>query len=419
MHGMSKLNTEIFIARRISSPEGGRKNVMVRIATLTVAVGMAVMIVALAVISGFKKDITEKLVGFGGHVRIVSLNSNSSFETAPVPIDTALMEEISRVETFRSVVPFAMKGGIIKTPDAIHGVVLKGFGPQEDNAFLSAALIEGALPETGDSVRRKDLLISKRISEMLMLGVDDRVEIMFISETRPVRRDRFKVCGIYSSGMDEMDKTMVFTDIRNVQRVNGWDEHTASGYEVMTTDFDRLANFTEDVFIAVFRHAERMEDPLKVEDVVSLNPNVFDWLAAHDVNAAVIIIIMMLVALLNMISAMLIILLEKTSMIGLLKALGMTNWSIQKVFIIRSLRIVFKGMAWGNAIGLAVVFLQKFTGLVRLDSGGYLISVVPVNIDWWWFVALNVGVPLIMALLLVIPALVVTRIKPDRTMRYQ
>ena len=160
MHGMSKLNTEIFIARRISSPEGGRKNVMVRIATLTVAVGMAVMIVALAVISGFKKDITEKLVGFGGHVRIVSLNSNSSFETAPVPIDTALMEEISRVETFRSFVPFAMKGGIIKTPYAIRGVVLKGLGPQEDNAFLSAALFDGALRDTGDTLRRKEHLNS-------------------------------------------------------------------------------------------------------------------------------------------------------------------------------------------------------------------------------------------------------------------
>lgn len=416
---MSKLNTEIFIARRISSPMQGRKNVMVRMAMLTVAVGMAVMIVALAVIGGFKKDITEKLVGFGAHVRVVSLNSNSSFETAPVAIDSALMEDISRVDNFRSVAPFALKGGIIKTPEAIHGIILKGIGPDYDMSFFEKSLVEGTLPAVADSVRNKELLISRRVADMLMLGLDDRVEIMFISETVPVRRDRFKVSGIYASGMDEMDETMALTDIRNIQRLNGWSSSQASGYEVMTGDFTKLADFNEDVYIAVFRNAERMGDALKVEDIVSLNPNTFDWLGAHDVNATVIIIIMLLVALLNMISAMLIILLEKTSMIGLLKALGMTNWSIQKVFIFRSLGIVLKGMAWGNLIGIAVALIQKYTGLITLDSSGYSVSVVPIEIGWEWMVALNVGVPAVMAILLTIPALVVTRIKPDRTMRYQ
>lgn len=416
---MPRFRTEWFIARRISSRRGGRNNIMVRIATLTVAVGMAVMILALAVVTGFRREVTAKLVGFGSHVRIVSLHSNASLETDPVRVDTALMESIARLPDFASIAPYAVKGGMIKTPDAIQGVALKGIGPDYALAFLRDHLVAGVLPAVGGPTRGKELLISANIARMLELEVDDRVEMLFISSSRPVRRDRFKVCGIYSTGMEELDDAMTFTDIRNVQRLNGWDAGQVTGYEVMTSDFGRLDEFAEAVYGAVFDQADRTSDVLKVEDVVSLNPNTFDWLRAHNVNAAVIIVIMLLVAFLNMVSAMLIILLEKTSMIGLLKALGMRNRAVQHIFMLRSLAIVWRGVLWGNAVGSGLALLQRYTGLVRLDSTGYMLSRVPIHFGWDWWLALNAGVPLVMLFLMVIPARAVSAVRPERTMRYQ
>ena len=416
---MPRLNTELFIAKRISSRTEGRKNVMIRIATITVAIGMAVMIVALAVVGGFKKEVTGKLVGFSSHVRIVNLYTNNSFETSPVTVDSALMRAISEIPGFKSISTYALKGGIIKTPGAIQGIALKGTGPDHDNTFLTGSLLRGNLPQVSDSVRHKDLLVSESVARMLKVDVGDRVEMLFISTSRPVRRDRFKICGLYSTGMEELDRTMAFTDIRNVQRLNGWSGEQVSGYEVMTADFDKLTRFSNDVYNTVFDNSESISEVLKVEDIVNLNPGIFDWLKAHNMNAAVIIIIMLLVALLNMISAMLIILLEKTSMIGILKALGMNNWSVQKIFLLRALRIVLYGMLWGNAIGIGICLLQKYTGFVKLDSSGYFLSQVPIEISWEWLVGLNIAVPIVMVLLLSIPALVVSSVKPEKTIRFQ
>lgn len=416
---MPHINTEFFISRRISSGSGGKNNVMVRIATATVAVGMAVIIIALAVVTGFKKEITAKLVGFGSHVRVVSIYAGNSLETDPITIDSALMDTIAKLPRFRSVAPYAIKGGIIKTQDAIQGVALKGLAPTYDSTFLKKHIVRGTLPNVSDSTRHKELLISENISKMLGLEADDRVEMLFISPSRPVRRDRFKISGIYSTGMDELDNSLTFTDIRNVQRLNGWSEDKITGYEVLTTDLTHVEDFAESVYESIFDNAENTNEVLKVEDIVSLNPNTFDWLKAHNVNALVIIIIMLLVAFLNMLSAMLIILLEKTSMIGVLKALGMRNGAVQKIFILRSLKIIITGVILGNIAGLGLCLIQKYTGLVHLDSSGYMLAEVPVNIGWEWLVAINIGVPIVMLLLMLIPAGVVSAIKPDRTIRYQ
>lgn len=416
---MHRINTEMFIARRISSRGAGKTNVMVRIATLTVALGMAVMILAMSVVMGFKHEITAKLVGFGAHVKITSLHSNNSLETDPIRIDTILMSDISLLPNFASIAPYALKGGMLKTSDAIQGVALKGIGPDYNTCFIGAHLLRGTLPEVSNEARTKDLLISENIARLIGLDVNDRVEILFINTSRPVRRDRFKICGIYSTGMDEFDNSMTFTDIRNIQRLNGWDEEQISGYEVMTDDFGRLDEFTQSVYDAVFDNAEHTDDVLKVEDIVTLNPNTFDWLRAHNVNAAVIIVIMLLVAFLNMVSAMLIILLEKTSMIGVLKALGMRNRNVQKVFILRSGKIILLGIAAGNIIGLGLAAIQHCTGLIKLDSTGYMLSEVPISFDWEWWLALNTGIPFVMLLLMAIPALAVSAVKPERTIRYQ
>ncbi len=416
---MSRKKIEIFIARRISSQRGETKNVMIRIAVATIAVGMAVMILAMAVIRGFREEITNTLSGFGSHVRVVSLDAGSSFESSPVRYDTTLIRSFRTIPHLYSVFPYAVKGGIIKTSEAIQGVMLKGVPDGYDFSFFTDNLLEGNLPRIGDSVRRKDLLISRKTADLLSLKTGDRVELLFVSDALPVRRDLFQICGIFASGMDELDKTITLTDIRNVQRLNGWDTDQITGYEIMTDRFDRLEEVTEALYEKTVDPTISPDQMLKVEDIVSLNPNIFDWLRAHNVNAAVIIVIMLLVALLNMISALLIILLEKTAMIGTLKALGMRNRPIRRIFLLRSLRIILYGLLWGNLVGLSLALLQKYTHLVKLDSSGYMLSEVPVSLQAGWWIELNIGVPLVILTLLMIPVMAVSRITPEKTIRYQ
>lgn len=415
---MSKINTEFFLARRISSRGAGPKNVMVRIATVTVAVSVAVMIVSLAVIFGFRHDITQKLTGFAGHVEVVNLDGNSSYETQPVRRTAELEESLRRVAGFKSLFPYAIKGGIVKTDEAMQGVMLKGVDDTYDWSFFSRSMVEGSLPQIVDTARTKDIIISRTLSDMLKIGVGDRVEMLFVQDDRPPRRDRFKISGIYKTGLAEMDKVMVLTDIRNVQRLNSWDADQITGYEINTTNFEELDRFEDDIYTVVVRGQKAEGQSLMAISVKEKYPNLFDWLRAHNVNAAIIISIMLLVALLNMISALLIILLERTRMIGELKALGMNNRSLRKTFVIRSSFIVLKGLVWGNVFGIGLCLLQKYTHLVKLDETGYFISEVPIQLGAWWLAALNAGTFALLVLLLAIPTVIISRIRPDKTIRY-
>ena len=416
---MSRIGTEFFIARRISSQRNGKNNVMVRIAVLAVALGMAVMILSLSVVTGFKKEITEKMVGVGSHVVITSLYSTRSLETDPIRKNQTLEDAVSALPRFASISAYAVKGGMIKSPTAIHTLALKGIGPDYNTEFLKRHLICGEIPNVTDSVRSKEIMISEGVARLTGLDVGDRTEMLFVSTSRPVRRDRFKISGIYSTGMDETDNAIAYTDIRNIQKLNGWDSDMITGYEVMTTEFSTLDEFSQNVYAAVFDTADSTSDVLKVEDIVKLHPQVFDWLKAHNMNALVIIVIMLAVAFLNMTSAMLITLLEKTSLIGILKALGMRNSSVRKIFLFRSLKTVLTGMFWGDVVGLALAVIQRSTGVIKLNSAGYMLSQVPIDLSWKWFTELNIAVPVVMLILMVIPASAVSAIKPDRTMRYQ
>lgn len=419
---MVRDNLEFFIANRISSRRAkDSRNVMVRIATITVAISIAVMIISLAVIAGFKSEITGRLVGFGGHAEIVHLDGNHSFETVPIERNREVEERVSLVPNFKSLNTFAVKGGMIKTDEAMDGIVLKGVEGDYDWSFFQSNLVRGSLPVVGDSIRTKDILIAQSLASVMRLEVDDRVEMLFVSEDRPPRRDRFKVCGIYNTGFEELDKITVITDIRNVQRLNRWDDNQITGYEISTTRFDKIGQFTGDIYEAVMEVDIASESGLNlmVTNIVSSNPNLFDWLKAHNVNAAVVIIIMIMVALLNMISALLIIVLERTQMVGILKALGMNNGAIQKIFVIRSGFIIAKGLLWGNIVGLGLCFIQAKTGLIRLSQSDYLISQVPIKLDIITIVGLNVGVFALILLLLTLPTMIVSTIKPDTTIRYQ
>ncbi|MBQ4278967.1 MAG: ABC transporter permease [Rikenellaceae bacterium] len=417
---MSRFRTEYFLAGRLASSGGGRRNgVMTRIAMLSVALGMAVMIVALAVIAGFKGEITAKLVGFGAHVQVVHLDGNNSYETSPIRLDQPFLAGLPAIPDFKEVHPYAIKGGIIRTDEAMQGVVLKGVDAGYDWDFFREHLAEGDLPRIGDTVRHKDLLISASLARGLRLGTGDRVEMLFIREGAMPRRDLFKVSGIYDTGFDELDRVAVMTDLRNVQRLNGWSPDEVSGFEITTTRFDRLDRFADDVFGLVVDSQADDGESLMTVSVRQRYPNIFDWLGAHDVNAAVVITVMLLVALFNMITALLIILLERTSMIGVLKTLGMTNRAIQRIFVIRSAYIIGRGLLWGNVTGIGLALLQRYTGLLRLDPASYFLAAVPIRIDWWQLVALNAATFALILALLTLPTLIVSRIRPGTSVRYE
>ena len=414
------INLEYFIADRTAHHATAAKpNVMVRIATASVAVGLAVMIVTMAVVMGFKAEIARKMSGFTSHIQVTYIRSSNSLESAPIERSDSVEWLLRSVKGFRSMSVYALKGGVVKTPEGVAGMVLKGVGADYDLSFFAEALAEGELPRVSDSVRYKDILLPKVVADRLDIEVGDRVEMLFVEEDALPRRDRFKVCGVFSTGMDEMDKGVALTDIRNVQRLSGWGEQTISGYEIATDNFSRVAEFADAVNMELMFKGGDDAANLVAMSVEELYSTLFNWLKTHDVNALVIIIIMIAVALFNMMSALLIMVLERTRMVGVLKALGMDNDSLQRIFLYRAAFLVLKGMVWGNVVGIGLCLVQRWTHLFKLDPAGYMVSAVPVSLDWWWLILLNVGVLAVIVLLLVLPARIVASIKPEEAMRYE
>ena len=416
---MGRLNLEYFLARRIATQTGGRKNnVMVRIATLSVAIGIAVMIISLSVIFGFKREIAAKLSGFGSHVQIVNLDGNVSYETVPISKNQPFLSQIRSVRNFSGMYPYAVTIGIPRGERAMQGVVLKGVDSTYDWSFFRQNLVEGELPDVQSGVRTKDIAVSRSLADLLEVSVGDPLEMLFIHD--PPRRDLFRVAGIYDTQFSEIDHMMVLTDLRNVQRLNGWDSTQITGFEIATSDFGRLEPFTDDVYQVVFDNLTGDEhDSLRVINIRERFPMIFDWLDAHNVNAGVIITVMLLVALFNMIAALLIILLERTSMIGTLKALGMGNRALQKMFVIRSSFVIIKGMFWGNVVGIGLCLLQHCTGWISLSQEGYFLTTVPIFIDWGWLALLNAATFLFIVALLALPTMIISLILPEKTIRFE
>lgn len=414
------MNLAFFIARRTAqrTPEN-KPGVMERIAVISVALSVAVMILAMAVIMGFKRDVARKVTAFSGHAVVNGVRGVGTLDSDPVRRSAHAEELIRSTEGFVSMAPYAVKGGIVRTADAVEGVMLKGVDGEYDWSSFGEWLVDGNLPRIGDSLRTKDILLSRSLADKLMLGVGDKIEMLFVETDDTPRRDRFKVAGIYSSGMDEMDNTMIMTDLRNVQRLADWSADEISGYEIFTSDLAGADDFARRLGRTLLYDDADETANLAVSSVTELYPNIFDWLKAHDVNAAVIIGIMLVVAFFNMTSALLILVLERTRMIGLLKALGMRNGLLREVFLWRAAFITLRGLAWGNAVGLAVCLVQKYFHVVKLSSEGYLLSEVPVALGWGWWLTLNVGVVAAIVALLIVPACIVSTVKPDESIRYE
>ena len=414
------MNLAFFIARRTARlTPGNRPGVMERIAVGSVALGVAVMILTLAVVIGFKREVARKMEGFASHVTVTDIRGVDALDSRPVHRSARLEASIRSTDGFVAMAPYVLKGGIVRTADAVGEVVLKGVGPDYDTSLLGEWLVRGQMPRIGDSIRTKDMLLSQLLADRLEVGVGDRIEMLFVDGGERPRRDRFKVSGIYASGLDEMDRTMVFTDIRNVQRLCDWTADEISGYEIRVRALDEAPAFARTLGRTLLYDEGEGTENLAVESVTERYANIFDWLKAHDVNAAVVIGIMLVVAFFNMTSALLILVLERTRMIGLLKALGMRSRQIRAVFLWRAAFVALRGLGWGNLVGLGLCVLQHTTHLVKLNPEGYLLSEVPISLGWGWWLALNAGFIAVIVLLLMIPASIVSRIKPEETIRYE
>jgi len=406
------LNLEFFIARRLMKKNtGGFSDPIIRIAIVAVALGLSVMILSVAIVTGFKQEIRNKVIGFGGHIQITHYDANISYESSPLDTDRGLLEDLARISGVKHLQFFANKPGIIKTEADIQGVVLKGVGKDFEWSFFGERLIEGNVLQFADSAISNKILLSKKVAASLKLKLGDDVRMFFIIDDL-VRARRFTIGGIYETGLDEFDEMFVLCDIRHIQRLNGWTEDQVAGFEVLVEDFKYLEQVAEQVYALIPYHMD-------AQTIREVHPQIFDWLQLQDMNVIIILTLMVLVAVITMISALLIIILERTNTIGLLKALGYENWNIRKVFLIIAGNIAIKGIIWGNLFGLALAFIQKYFNIIRLSQESYYVSVVPVEISFVYLLLLNIGTLVISILVLFVPSAIISAITPVKAIRYE
>ncbi|MGE0077524.1 MAG: ABC transporter permease [Bacteroidales bacterium] len=412
------MNFENFLAKRfLKGSEGiSLSKPFIRITIVSIALSLAIMIVSIAIITGFKKEIKSKVVGFGSHIQIINYDSNQSVETNPIPSDLKCIDDVRKIKGIKHIQVFGTKAGIIKTSTDIQGVILKGIASDFDWSFFSKNLVDGEIFHTNDSSATNKTIISRTLANLLRLKVGDTYDMFFVQE--PYRFRRFVVTGIYDTKMVEFDKMFVLCDLHHIQKLNGWKDNQVTGYELLVDDVDNvddLAIEVDDIVGFVFLDDESR---LRVQSITNRYTNIFDWLGLQDINAAVLIILMLLVAGINMISGLLIIILERTGTIGLLKALGSSNESIRKVFLLQSAYIMFKGLITGTILGIGICLLQKHFGLIKLDEEFYFLSSVPININIIHIIILNIVAFMVGMAMLVVPSMVVSRISPDKTLKF-
>jgi len=407
------LKLEFFIAKRIiAKNKANFSRPIVRIAVLSIALGVAVMIVSVAIVTGFQKEIRNKVIGFGGHIVISNYDENVSMESTPVSINQKFYPSLSQEEGIEHIQVYATKAGIIKTDEEIQGVVLKGVGSDYDWSFFNDKIIKGKSFTVSDTGKTNDILVSEYVASQLKLDTGQSLLMYFINkeQVQPSVR-KFRISGIYNTGLEEFDKIYVIGDIHHIQRLNNWDSTQVGGFEVMIKNFKDLDKITESVY-------NQIDYNLNCSNVKQQYPQIFDWLDFQDVNVTIIIVMMVIVAAINMISALLILIIEKTTLIGVLKALGMRNWSIRMIFLYNASYLIIRGLIWGNIIALAFCFVQKFFGIIKLDPASYYVREVPINLDVLNMLLINFGTIAVCVFVLIIPTYVVTRISPVRAIRF-
>jgi lipoprotein-releasing system permease protein len=412
------MNLPYFIANRLikGRREGTSFSRPINIIAIIGSMGLGVMILAVEILTGFKQQIREKVVGFGSHIQIMNFDSNISFETTPISDTQAFIPKIKQLPGLAHIEVFATKAGIIRTEEDIQGVVLKGIGSDFDWSYFKSNMVEGSVFKVTDTGRTDKVIISKKISDMLRLKTGDSFSMLFIQD--PPRMRKFTISGIYETSLEEFDKMYVFCDIGHIKRLNGWREDQVSGFEIFINDFNKLDEMTSAVRDAIGYKLTEEETKFKVTNIRIRYPQIFDWLNFQDLNVVVIILLMLIVAGFNMISGLLILILEKTNMIGVLKSVGAEDITIRRVFLYQAAYLIGKGLFWGNLIGIGLAYLQLKTGLITLDPSSYYIKTVPVNLQLSHILLLNAGTMAAIILMLLVPSQLISRITPVKAIKY-
>ena len=406
------MNFELFIARRITfskEKEFAISRPIIRIAMIGVALGFAIMIIAVSIVTGFKNEIRDKVIGFGSHIQISNYDENNSYETQSVNRNQSFFSLLKKDPDIKHIQIFATKAGIIKAKEEIEGVVAKGIGSDFDWSYFQSHLTEGKIFPINDSLRSDNVIISRNLAKKLSLHAGNDLIMYFIQQ--PPRVRKFHVTGIYETGLEEFDNLYLFCDIAQIQKLNDWGSENVGGFEISVTDFSKLDVTAERIYNV-------SGSDLNVRTIKEIYPQIFDWLGLQNINAIIIISLMVIVSGMNMISALLIIILERINLIGTMKAMGCRSLSIRKIFIYLAGFLIGRGLLWGNLIGISLILIQQKFKILHLDQQSYYLSYVPVNISPVHILFLNAGTLLVCILMMIIPTVIVTRISPLSAIRY-
>ena len=415
------MNLPFFLAKRIYTNNTDKTRVdrpAIRIAIAGVAVGLAVMLVSVSVVFGFKHTIRNKVVGFGSHIQVANFMTLQASEQYPIQMGDSMLRVLRAIPGVRNVQRFAMKQGILKTNNDFLGVAFKGIAADYDTTFIHQHLVAGAIPHFSDSAGKQQVVISQAIADQLNLKLGDKVFAYFIDNTG-VKARRFTVAAIYQTNLSQYDKVTCFIDFYTAVKLNAWETDQASGAELTVKDFDRLSETAARVVNKVNRTIDRYGETYSSQTIQEMNPQIFSWLDLLDLNVWIILGLMLSVAGVTMISGLLIIILERTAMIGILKAVGARNVTIRRTFLWFAVFTIGKGMFIGNLIGMGLIALQHYTGLVKLNPATYYVSTVPVEFNLLVWLLLNVATLLISVFVLIAPSYLVSKINPAASMRYE
>lgn len=406
------MNLPLFIAKRITlNSKRTFSKLIVRIAILGITLGLSVMILSIAIVKGFKSEIREKVRGFSGDIQINKYDLNSSYENSPFTLNLDTLKKLRTDHEVAYIQPFATKPGIINTSDEVEGVVLKGVDKQYNWNYFKSILVSGNVLDFSDpKTSQKQIMISQYTAERLRLKVGDNFLMYFVQQ--PLRKRKFLIVGIYNLGVEEVDKMYVIGDLSLIQRLNNWEPNQVGGFELRVADFGKLDAIQEKI-------DNNININLKSSTVTEFYPTIFQWLSLLDVNTQVILVLMLAVAVINMVSALLIMILERTNMIGVLKALGSSNLNIRKIFLYNAAYLIGIGLLLGNLLGIGVGLFQSSTHFMKLDQASYYIRFVPIQMEFTDILLLNVATLVICILVLIVPSLIVSRISPVKAITFK
>ncbi len=432
------MNIAHFIAKRIAfTKEKTFTKVIIRIAIAAIAISLSIMILTTAIINGFKKEISDKIFGFWGHVHITDTNINRNFELKPINIKDSSFAKISNIKsvifqapsefmgfsfpnkmveksTFggvKGIHPYIIVPSLLNAKEGFHGILLKGLAHDYDWARIQKFMVEGRKPNPSDSTFR-EMIISKTIADKLNISLGAKVILAFVRDQQQIKK-RFTVVGIYNTGLEEYDKRFCVVDIGIIQEIREWTPDQAQGMEIILDDVRDLDPIADHIYY------DKLPQQYFAETIRMKFPSIFEWLNLQDINERIILILMVVVAIINMITVLLILILERSRMIGIIKSLGMSSWDIRKIFMYNAAYIIGFGLLWGNTFGLGLAFLQKKTKFIKLDEANYYLDTAPIDIHWDTILLLNLGVLVLTLIFLIIPTMLVSKITPVKVLRFE